>query len=76
MLRLSTDHTVNLLKKELEVQLQELENQWHHASLELIFIENRIYRDIEDKSTWEDVLKAISSGLALHISKIKSDNRG
>ena len=71
MLRLSTDHTVNLLKKELEVQLQELENQWHYASLELIFIENRIYRDIEDKSTWEDVLKAISSGLALHISKIK-----
>ena len=71
MLRLSTDHTVNLLKKELEVQLHELENQWHYASLERIFIENRIYRDIEDKSTWEDVLKAISLGLAEHISKIK-----
>ena len=71
MLRLSTDHTVILLKKELEVQLQELENQWHYASLERIFIENRIYRDIEDKSTWEEVLKAISSGLAPHISKLK-----
>ena len=71
MLRLSTDHTVILLKKELEVQLQELENQWHYASLERIFIENRIYRDIEDKTTWEDVLKAISSGLAIHISKLK-----
>ena len=71
MLKLSTDHTVILLKKELEVQLQELENQWHYASLERIFIENRIYRDIEDKSTWEDVLKAISSGLAIHISKLK-----
>ena len=71
MLRLSTDHTVILLKRELEVQLQELENQWHYASLERIFIENRIYRDIEDKTTWEDVLKAISSGLAIHISKIK-----
>ena len=71
MLRLSTDHTVILLKKELQVQLQELENQWHYASLERIFIENRIYRDIEDKTTWEDVLKAISSGLAIHISKLK-----
>ena len=71
MLKLSTDHTVILLKKELEVQLQELENQWHYASLERIFIENRIYRDIEDKTTWEDVLKAISSGLAIHISKLK-----
>ena len=71
MLKLSTDHTVILLKKELEVQLQELENQWHYASLERIFIENRIYRDIEDKSTWEDVLKAIGSGLAIHISKLK-----
>ena len=71
MLRLSTDHTVILLKKELEVQLQELENQWHYASLERIFIENRIYRDIEDKTTWEDVLKAISSGLTIHISKLK-----
>ena len=71
MLRLSTDHTVILLKRELEVQLQELENQWHYASLERIFIENRIYRDIEDKTTWEDVLKAISSGLAIHISKLK-----
>ena len=71
MLRLSTDHTVILLKKELEVQLQELENQWHYASLERIFIENRIYRDIEDKTSWEDVLMAISSGLAIHISKLK-----
>ena len=71
MLRLSTDHTVVLLKKELEVQLQELENQWHYASLERLFIENRIYRDIEDKSTWEDVLKAISTGLSIHISKLK-----
>ena len=42
MLRLSTDNTVELLKKELEVQLGELESQWHYASLERIFIENRI----------------------------------
>ena len=71
MLRLSTDHTLVLLRKELEVQLEELENQWHYSSLERIFIENRIYRDIEEESTWEGVLQAISSGLAPHISKLK-----
>jgi topoisomerase-4 subunit A len=71
MLTLSTDHTVALLKKELEVQLQELESQWHHASLERIFIENRIYRDIEEESTWEGVLQAIDKGLQPHIGILK-----
>ena len=71
MLALSTDHTVALLKKELEVQLQELENQWHHASLERIFIENRIYRDIEEENTWEGVLQAIDKGLQPHIDILK-----
>ena len=71
ILTLSTDHTVTLLKKELEVQLDELENQWHHASLERIFIENRIYRDIEEEDTWEGVLEAIRKGLQPHISILK-----
>ena len=71
MLNLSTDHTVNLLKKELEVQLDELENQWHHASLERIFIENRIYRDFEEENTWEGVLEAIRNGLQPHVSTLK-----
>jgi len=71
MLILSTDHTVTLLKKELEVQLQELENQWHYASLERIFIENRIYRDIEEENTWEGVLEAIRKGLEPHITSLK-----
>ena len=71
MLTLSTDHTVSLLKKELEVQLDELENHWHHASLERIFIENRIYRDIEEENTWEGVLQAIRIGLEPHISILK-----
>jgi topoisomerase-4 subunit A len=44
MLKISTDTTVNTLKKELEYKLQELENQWHYASLERIFIENKVYR--------------------------------
>ena len=63
MLRISTDSTVQTLKKELEVNLLELENQWHFASLERIFIENKVYRLIEDQETWEGVLKSIDEGL-------------
>ena len=71
MLRLSTNNTVELLKKELEVQLGELESQWHYASLERIFIENRIYRDIEEVSTWEGVIKAIDDGLRPFAKNLK-----
>ena len=71
MLKISTDNTVQLLKSELEVQLEELEDQWHFASLERIFIENRIYRDIEEETTWEGVLKAIDKGLQPHIGILK-----
>ncbi|MGB5370329.1 MAG: DNA gyrase/topoisomerase IV subunit A, partial [Flavobacteriaceae bacterium] len=56
MLERSTDNTVELLKAELEIQLDELEEQWHYSSLERIFIENRIYRDIEEEETWEGVI--------------------
>ena len=63
MLRRSTDATVELLRQELEIQLSELEEQWHFASLERIFIENRIYRDIEEEETWEGVIAAIDKGL-------------
>ena len=59
----STDNTVNILKKELEIRLMELEDQWHNFSLERIFIENKIYRDIEKEETWEGVLKAIRDGI-------------
>ena len=71
MLRLSTENTVMLLKNELKIQLKELENQWHYATLERIFIENRIYRDIEEESTWSGVLQAINSGLVPYASKLK-----
>ena len=67
----STNHTVELLKLELEIQLNELDEQWHFASLERIFIENRIYRDIEDQATWEGVIKAIDEGLQPHIKHLK-----
>ena len=59
----STDNTVNILKKELEIRLLELEDQWHNFSLERIFIENKIYRNIEKEETWEGVLKAIRDGI-------------
>ncbi len=63
MLKRSTDATVDLLRQELEIQLGELEEQWHAASLERIFIEKRIYRDIEEEETWEGVIAAIDKGL-------------
>ncbi|WP_245327816.1 DNA gyrase/topoisomerase IV subunit A [Hymenobacter fodinae] len=63
MLRLSTQKTVRLLERELEIRQEELQEKWHSASLEKIFIENRIYRKIEECETWEDILQTIDSGL-------------
>lgn len=71
VLRRSTDATVELLRQELEIQLSELEEQWHFASLERIFIENRIYRDIEEEETWEGVLSAIDKGLQPYIGHLR-----
>lgn len=71
MLERSTDYTVELLKAELEIQLRELEEQWHFASLERIFIENRIYRDIEEEETWEGVIAAIDKGLKPFTKNLK-----
>ena len=59
----NTNNTVELLKKELEIELDELQEQWHFSSLERIFIENRIYHDIEEEETWEGVISAIDKGL-------------
>ena len=73
MLLRSTDNTVALLKSELEIQLAELEEQWHFASLERIFIENRIYRDIEEEETWEGVIAAIDKGLKPHTKNLKRE---
>ena len=63
ILRYSTDNTVRLLKTELEIRQDELREDWHLSSLEKIFIEERIYRDIEECETWESVIKAIDDGL-------------
>jgi len=71
ILKTSTDNTVDLLKQELLIKLGELENQWHYSSLERIFIENKIYRDIENQDTWSGVLKAIEKGLDKFIAHLK-----
>lgn len=63
LLKHSVEHTKALLKQELEIKLKELEDDWHYSSLEKIFIEKRIYRDIEEQTTWEGVLAAIDKGL-------------
>ena len=73
VLKRSTDNTLDLLKQELEIQLNELEEQWHFSSLEQIFIENRIYRDIEEEETWEGVISAIDKGLKPHTKHLKRE---
>ena len=73
ILKKSTENTKELLRLELEFKKSDLENQWHYSSLERIFIENRIYRDIEDVETWEGVIKAISEGLKPFAKKLKRD---
>jgi topoisomerase-4 subunit A len=73
ILKISTDNTVELLKQELLIKLGELENQWHYSSLERIFIENKIYRDIENQDTWVGVLKAIDLGLRPYTDNLKRD---
>ncbi len=63
LLKYSVTHTKDLLLQELTIKLGELEDDWHYSSLEKIFIEKRIYRDIEEETTWEGVLTAIDNGL-------------
>lgn len=70
ILRLNTENTKELLRRELEIRKGELEEQWHFASLEKIFIEKRIYRDIEDCETWEAILETIHKGLKPHIKHL------
>ena len=71
LLKHSVDLTKNLLLRELEIKLGELDEDWHYSSLEKIFIEKRIYRDIEEQTTWEGVLKAIDDGLKPYKKKLR-----
>jgi len=71
ILKQSTAHSLELLKAELEILLAEQQALWHFASLERIFIENKIYRDIEDCETWDAVIQAIRKGLEPHTKHLK-----
>ncbi|MEI6653321.1 MAG: DNA gyrase/topoisomerase IV subunit A, partial [Verrucomicrobiota bacterium] len=73
ILRRGTHQTRELLKLELEIKLAELAEKWHFSSLEKIFIEKRIYRDIEECETWEAVLKAIDDGLTPYKNLLKRE---
>ncbi|MCC8088781.1 MAG: DNA gyrase/topoisomerase IV subunit A [Rikenellaceae bacterium] len=63
ILRHNVDRTQYLLKRELEIKFAELMDDWHSSSLERIFIENKIYTDIEECTTWEEILETIDKGL-------------
>ena len=71
LLKESAEHTKKILEDELKIQLNELEEKWHFSSLERIFIENRIYRKIEECETWDAVMAAIWKGLKPHLTVLK-----
>src|SRR5262249_39075705 len=73
ILKRSAEATRELLKKELEIRLGELEQQWHWDSLERIFIEERIYRNIEKSKTWESVLAEIRAGLKPFLKQLRRE---
>ncbi len=73
ILEYTAHRTVDLLRRELQIQLDELREKWHAANLERIFIENRIYLDIQDQTTWEGVLEAIDKGLKPHIKHLQRE---
>ena len=74
-----TEHTRDLLKKQLEIKKNELEDNWHYTSLEKIFFENRVYKILEeDQKTWEaqikDVFKRMCEFQGQLIRKITMDD--
>ena len=78
LLKISTEKTLALLKLELEIKAAELAQKWHQTTLEKIFIEKRIYRDIEEAETWEAVIDTIDKGLHKYVStpSKKSSKKG
>ncbi len=74
LLMLSADNTKELLKRELEIKLSELEDRLHYTSLEKIFFEEKIYKELEQKhSTWEIVIQAINNAFQPFKKKLKRD---
>lgn len=74
LLRISTEKTCELLRRELEIRLAELEDKWHYTSLEKIFFEEKIYKELEKRhDTWEKVLEAISKAFQPFRPKLRRD---
>ena len=74
LLRLSTEKTKDLLKRELEIKLAELQEKWHYTSLEKIFFEEKIYKELEKKyATWEKVLEAIAEAFKPYRKQLRRD---
>ena len=74
LLTLSVDHTKDLLKRELEIRLAELQEKWHYTSLEKIFFEEKIYKELEKKhETWEKVLGAIAKAFEPFRKQLRRD---
>lgn len=74
LLKISVDHTRDLLQKELEIKLSELQEKWHYTSLEKIFFEEKIYKELEKKhETWDKVLVAIDKAFVPFKKKLKRE---
>jgi len=74
LLRVSADNTKQLLKRELEIKLSELQEKWHYTSLEKIFFEEKIYKELEKKhETWDKVLEAIDKAFGPFKKVLKRD---
>lgn len=74
LLRLSVDKTKDLLKRELEIRLGELQEKWHYTSLEKIFFEEKIYKELEKKhETWDKVLQAIAKAFEPFRKQLRRD---
>jgi topoisomerase-4 subunit A len=74
LLTFSVDHTKDLLRRELEIKLAELQEKWHYTSLEKIFFEEKIYKELEKKhDTWEKVLAAIAKAFEPFRKQLRRD---
>ncbi len=74
LLKIATDNTKNLLRRELEIKLGELQEKWHFTSLEKIFFEEKIYKELEKKhETWEKVLEAIDKAFVPYKKLLRRD---
>ena len=74
LLKLSVDKTKDLLEQELKIKLKELQEKWHYTSLEKIFFEEKIYKELEKKhETWEKVLEAIAKAFVPYKKQLKRD---